>query len=134
MNTRLTRDAEQLTRQLSDKVMQSAHDAVDSTRDYAHHALDSADNALRRARGHIDPAVEEFSASAQRLAQRGLGLASQTSARAQKQLQQCAAVTERYVAEQPMRAILIAAAAGAVIAVLALSARKRRDASQHRHH
>lgn len=133
MNTRLSREAEQLTRQLSDKVLQSAHDAVESTRDYAHHALDSADGALRRARGRIDPAVEEFSSSAQRLAQRGLGLASETGARAQKQLQHCAAVTVRYVAEQPMRAILIAAAAGAVIAVLALSARKRRDTT-HRHH
>lgn len=132
MNTRLqhslSRDADPLTRQLSDKVMQSAHEAVESTRDLAHHALQSADSVVRQARGRIDPAIEELASSAQRLAQRGAGLAAHTGARAQQSLRHCAAVTERYVADQPVRAILIAAAAGAVIAALALAtARKRRD-------
>lgn len=127
----LARDADQMTRHLSDRVLQSAHEAVDSTRDLAQHALDSADSAVRRARGRIDPALEDIASNAQKLAHRSLDLASQTGARAQQTLRQCAAVTERYVADQPVRAILIAAAAGAVIAALAMvtasSARKRRD-------
>lgn len=138
MNTRLhnglSRDADQLTRQLSDKVMQSAHEAVESTRDLAHHALDSADSAVRQARGRIDPAIHEFANSAQRLANRGIDLASQTGVRAQQSLRHCAAATERYVADQPIRAILIAAAAGAVIAALALATtRKRRNDAPQRY-
>lgn len=130
----LSRDAEQLTRHLSDKVLQSAHGAVESTRDLAHHALDGADSAMRKARGRIDPAIEEFATSAQRLAHRGIDMASHTGARAQQSLRHCAAVTERYVADQPMRAVLIAAAAGAIIAALAMAtARKRRTASQRQH-
>lgn len=138
MNTRLhnglSRDAEQLTRQLSDKVLQSAHEAVESTRDLAQHAIEGADSAVRRARDRIDPAIEDFAHSAQRLAHRGIDLASHTGARAQQSLRHCAAATERYVADQPVRAILIAAAAGAIIAALALAGtRKRRRSADHRH-
>lgn len=131
MNTRFStdrlRDAEDMSRHLSDKVMESAHDAVESTRDLAHHAVDRADSAVRSARRRIDPAIEEFASSAQRLANRGIDMASQTGARAQRSLRQCAAATERYVADQPGRAVLIAVAAGAVIAALALAASRRRD-------
>lgn len=126
LNTNAARTATETSRQLSDKVLLSAHEAVASTRDYANHALDSADSRVRHLRHKIDPAIEEFAHSAQRLAQRGADMAAQTSARAQQSIQRYAAVTERYVADQPVRAILIAAAAGAIIAALALSARKRR--------
>lgn len=132
MNTRLPRDAEHMTRQLSDKLMQSAQGAVESTRDLANQALDNADSAMRSARGRINPAIDEFAHSAQRIADRGVALASETGARAQRSLRQCAAATERYVADQPIRAVLIAAAAGAVAAALMLAAsRKRRHAKRH---
>jgi ElaB/YqjD/DUF883 family membrane-anchored ribosome-binding protein len=129
----LSHDADQLRRQLSDRVMQSAHEAVESTRDLAHHALEGADSAVRKARSRIDPAIEEFADSAHKLAHRGIDLAAQSRARAQQSLRDCAAVTERYVADQPVRAVLIAAAAGAVIAALLMAAsRKRRDKTAHR--
>lgn len=128
----LSHDAEQMTRHLSDKVLQSAHGAVESTRDLAHHALDGADSAMRKARGRIDPAIEEFAHSAQRLAHRGIDMASHTGARAQQSLRRYAAVTERYVADQPVRSVLIAAAAGAIIAALALAATRKRRAAQQR--
>lgn len=114
-------------RHLSDKVLQSAHDAVESTRDYAHHAIDGAGEQVLRLRKRIDPAVDELAAGAHRVADRGIGIAHEAGSRAQRQWRECAAATERYVSEQPLRAILIAAAAGAVIAVLTLSARKRRE-------
>ncbi|HVR48631.1 MAG TPA: hypothetical protein VMS38_02745 [Pseudorhodoferax sp.] len=132
MNNRLPRDAEKMTRQLSDKLMQSAQDAVDSTRGLASQALDSADGAVRSARGRIEPAIDEFAHSAHRIADRGIALASETSARAQRSLRQCAAATERYVADQPIRAVLIAAAAGAVAAALMLAASRKRRHAKHR--
>jgi ElaB/YqjD/DUF883 family membrane-anchored ribosome-binding protein len=132
LRSNLNQSATDTSRHLSDKVMQSAHDAVASTREYAHHALDSADSRVRHLRDQIDPAIQEFSNSAQRLAKRGADMAAQTSARAQEQLHRYAAVTERYVADQPVKAVLIAAAAGALIAALLISARKRREENQHR--
>lgn len=119
-------------RHLGDRVLQSAHEAVDSTRDYAHHAIDGAGEQVLHLRKRIDPALEELAAGAHRVADRGLGLAHQAGSRAQRQLRECAAMTERYVAEQPLRAILIAAAAGAVIALLTMSARRRREEADSR--
>lgn len=127
LRSTLTDDATDTGRQLSDKVMQSAQEAVESTRDLAHHALDQTERKVRAMRGLVDPAVEEFASSAQRLARRGIDMAADTRARAQKSLHQCAAATERYVADQPVRAVLIAAAAGAVVAALLLASRKRRE-------
>ncbi|MFT3720500.1 hypothetical protein [Pseudorhodoferax sp.] len=125
---RLSRDAEQLGRHVTDRVMHTAQEAVSSTRDFANQALDGADRTVRRLRDRLDPTVEQLAASAQRLAHRSLDLANETGARAQRSLRQYADATERYVSDQPVRAILIAAAAGAVIAALALaSARRRRD-------
>lgn len=128
--TSFARDTSEASRHLSDKVLQSAHDAVESTRDFANHALNQADSKVRAMRGRVDPAIEEFASSAQRLARRGVDLAAGTGARAQESLHRYAAVTERYVADQPVKAVLIAAAAGAVIAALLLSARKRRQQDQ----
>ena len=127
LHSKLATDAADTSRQLSDKVMQSAHEAVESTRDFANHALDRADSKVRAMRGIVDPAIEEFASSAQRLARRGIDIAADTSARAQKSLNRCAAVTERYVADQPVKAVLIAAVTGAVVAALLLAARKRRE-------
>ena len=120
------RDAADGTRQLSDKVLQSAHDAVDTTRDYANDALDNADRKVRGMRSRLDPAIDEWTATAQRLARRSLDFASDTGTRAQQSLHRYADATERYVTEQPVKAVLIAAAAGAVLAALAVSAAKKR--------
>ncbi len=129
--SRIARDTADASRHLSERVMQSAHEAVDGTREFANSALDSADSALRDARGRIDPAIAEAAASAQRLARRGIDLASDTGVRAQRSLQRCAHATERYVAEQPVRAVLIAAAVGAVVAALALATTRKRRHPDH---
>lgn len=131
LRSKFTTDATDTSRHLSDKVMQSAHEAVESTRDFANHALDQADHRIRTVRGIVDPAIEEFASSAQRLARRGIDIAADTGVRAQKSLNRCAVATERYVADQPVKAVLIAAAVGAVVAALLLSARKRREQDRH---
>ena len=116
-------------RQLSDQVLQSAGDAVDITRNFSNDTLDMADRKVRNVRDRLTPAIDELSVSAQRLAKRGAELAAETAARAQRSFSQYAGATERYVAEQPVKAVLIAAVAGAVLAALAMSSRKRRDST-----
>lgn len=63
----------------------------------------------------------------QDLASRGLGTVGDTAAIARERLGGYAYATRSYVAEQPVKSALIAAAVGAVVAGLVLAARRRRS-------
>ena len=64
----------------------------------------------------------------QQAVQRGLDAASTTSARAQRRIEAAADVTGRYISDQPVRSVLLAAAAGAAItALIVLASRRSRD-------
>jgi ElaB/YqjD/DUF883 family membrane-anchored ribosome-binding protein len=116
-------DFEGNTRQLSDNVLQSAEEAVETTRDLAHDTLSRADRKARDLRRSLDPAIDELAHRAQDYARRGKGLAIDASAKARQAVSQYADATSRYVADQPVKAVLIAAAAGAIIAALLVSRR-----------
>ncbi len=115
------------TRDLSENVLQSAEEAVESTRDLAHEAISRADRKARNLRASLDPAIDHLADKAQYLARRSKGLALNASSKAQQRLTQYADITGKYVAEQPVKSVLIAAAAGAVIAALLVSSRNRYD-------
>lgn len=129
MNTtspsKVIRDAMPGVRQASDELLGAAGHAVDSTRSYANDALDQAENKVRELRGNVDPVVDMLASKAQQLARQSLDLASEAKERAQKSLTQAAGATTRYVSEQPLRSVLIAAAVGAGVALLIASARNR---------
>lgn len=121
MNTpfsKTTRDATSTAHQASDEVLGGASRAVDSTREYANDALDKAENKVRELRGQVDPMVDMLAAKAQKLARQSLDMASEAKHRAQHSLSQASAATGRYVSEQPLRSVLIAAAVGAAVAML----------------
>ena len=120
-----TQTAAQTARQASDQVLNTAEKAVDTTRGYANDALDKAENKVRDLRGAIDPVVDLLATKAQRLARQSLDIASEAKDRAQQSLSNAASTTTRYVSEQPLRSVLIAAAVGAGIALLVSSARHR---------
>lgn len=82
-----------------------------------------ASSKVREFRAHVDPVIDRFASRAQEIAERGLSAASGFSSRAQRQLGDYAGATRSYVAQDPVRAIVIAAAAGAVLAGLILAAR-----------
>ncbi|MBK5205564.1 MAG: hypothetical protein JJD98_09185 [Polaromonas sp.] len=112
-------------RQASDDLLQTAGSAVDSTRDYANDALDKAEDKVRELRGSVDPVVDMLASKAQRLARHSLDLASEAKYRAEQSLKRATRVTTRYVADQPLRSVLIAAAVGAAVALLIASSRHR---------
>lgn len=112
-------------RQASDDVAQGASQASESTHEYARQALDKAENRLRQLRGNVDPVVDMLASKAQKMAQHSLDLASEAKERAEQSLKRAAGVTTRYVAEQPVRSILIAAGVGAGVALLVAAARQR---------
>lgn len=129
MNTttppKFTSDAVPAFRQASDELLQSAGKAVDSTRTYANEALDKAEDKVRELRGNVDPIVDMLASKAQKLARQSLDLAAEAKDRAQQSLSRAAGATTRYVAEQPLRSVLIAAAVGAAVAILVSSSRHR---------
>jgi ElaB/YqjD/DUF883 family membrane-anchored ribosome-binding protein len=113
-------------RQASGDFIQGASHAADMTpREHAHEALDKAQSRLRQLRGNVDPVVDMLAAKAQKMAQHSLDLASEARERAEQSLKRAAGVTTRYVAEQPVRSILIAAGVGAGVALLVAAARQR---------
>lgn len=136
MNTvtsKLSSDASNATaqiRQNSEGLLQSAGHAIDTTRDFANDALDKAEDKVRTLRGEIDPLVDLLASKAQKLARQSLDMATQAKDRAQQSMSRASDATTRYVAEQPLRSVMIAAAVGAAVALLVSAARHR----QHNHH
>ncbi|MBD9391807.1 hypothetical protein [Acidovorax sp. ACV01] len=115
-------------RHLADDVLQSAQDAVQSTRTAANNSLEKAEEGVRALRSQTDPVIDDLAARAQDLAARSIGYCAETSARARRQMQQAADATNKYVAEQPGKSLVIAAASGAALATLVLWMSRRRHA------
>ncbi len=119
----LVNEASPAIRKASDDMLQSAGKALDSTREHANEALDKAESKVRELRGNVDPMVDMLASKAQKLARQSLDMASEAKERAEKSLKQAADATTRYVSEQPMRSVLIAATVGAAIALLVSATR-----------
>jgi ElaB/YqjD/DUF883 family membrane-anchored ribosome-binding protein len=123
MNTNAAKTASQL----ADDARQTANDAMDTTRAYAQNAVNAAGEKVRDMKRDFEPSVEQLAARVQQAVQRGLDAASTTSARAQRRIEQAAGVTGRYISDQPVRSVLVAAAAGAAITALIVLASRSRD-------
>ncbi|MDB5890419.1 MAG: hypothetical protein JWP47_1250 [Polaromonas sp.] len=120
-------DAMSGMRQNSDDVAQSTERAANASRAYANDALDKAESKVRELRGSVDPMVDMLATKAQKLARQSMDMAAEAKDRAQQSLGRAADVTQRYVSEQPVRSVLIAAAVGAGIALLVSMALSKGD-------
>lgn len=108
-----------------ESVLQSAEDAVESARGFTNDSLDRAGAAMRDVRANLGSSAEHLSARARELARKGMSAASHTGERAHKTMNHYANVTGRYVSDQPVKSVLIAAAVGAALAALVIAARNR---------
>lgn len=118
------REGATAARELSSDVLQSAEEAVESSRTFANNQFDKAHDKVRDLRGAVEPAIDRFATRAQEFAHRGINAASDASAKVQRQINHYADATGKYVAEQPVKSVLIAAAAGAALAALVIAARR----------
>lgn len=125
MNTSVN-DVMPAIRKASDNLIQGASHAADATREHAYEALDKAEDRLRQLRGSVDPVVDLLASKAQKMARQSLDMASEAKDRAEQSLKRAAGVTTRYVSEQPVRSILIAAGVGAAVALLVTASRQRK--------
>ena len=113
--------------QASDSLLQSAGSAIEATRGFANDKLDKAEDKVRSLRDNIDPVVEMLTTKAQKMARQSLDMAAQARDRAQESMTRASDVTSRYVSEQPLRSVLIAAGVGAVVALLISALRSRNE-------
>lgn len=114
-------------RHLADDVLQSAQDAVQSTRNAANASLEKAEEGVRTLRSQADPVIDDLATRAQELAARSIDYCAETSAKARQKLNEAAEATNKYVAEQPTKSLVIAAASGAALAALLMMASRRRQ-------
>lgn len=100
-------------------------DAIQSGRRSVDHALDQASSGLQRARDRVAPMVSQLAGQAESLARRSMDAVRDTgyevrhrAARARDRAGEMTDRTAGYVRDEPLKAILIAAAAGAAVMAL----------------
>ncbi|RYF52082.1 MAG: DUF883 family protein [Cytophagaceae bacterium] len=94
--------------------------------------LEKAEEGVRTLRNQKDPVIDDLAARAQELAARSIDYCAETSAKARQKLNEAAEATNKYVAEQPTKSLVIAAASGAALAALLMMASRR--STPRRHH
>lgn len=117
--------AQQNTRQAVDGLVRSADTAIDSTRNYANQVIDAADERIHNLSNSVKPTFDKISRKAGEYAHQGMDMAVHAKDVARDSLSQYSAATGRYVADKPMQSVLIAAAVGAVVALLVSASRNR---------
>ena len=121
----MTNNAEQSVHKLAegaadatDRLAAQAERGVESARSYANEALDKADAKVRTLREDIKPAIDAVSSRVQDMAARGKAACAQTRDQTRDKVSEYADRTSAYVVDQPLKSVAIAAAAGAVVALL----------------
>ena len=114
-----------------DQASGAAHRALDSTREFATSAFENAEGKMRGLHSRVDPMVDLLAEKAQKLARQSFDMATEARQRAQQSLNQASAATSRYVAEQPLRSVLIAAAVGAAVALLIAASSRDRNTTRY---
>jgi ElaB/YqjD/DUF883 family membrane-anchored ribosome-binding protein len=110
-------DAVDTLRQTSEALLHSAEKAVESKVELASDAVHN----------RIDPMVDLMAVTAQKLAKQSMSMASDAKEYAQHAMNRASKASTQYVAEQPVRSVLMAAAVGAAVAIAISSLRSRND-------
>jgi len=114
------------TSKLIDQASHSADEAIRATQQAANHAVDSAGNALQDLRHQTAPILERASEQVSAMAHRGLDSVRETSHQLRLKAEHASDSTVGYIRQEPVKAVLIAAATGAALmALVSLVARSR---------
>ncbi len=111
---------------LVDRAAQSADEAIKATKSYANHALDSASSVVDEVRHEAAPLFNNVTEQAGALAQRGVDAVKESSQQLREKAQKASDTTVGYISQDPIKAMLIAAATGAALmALIGLMGRSR---------
>ena len=118
----------QETSNLADHAAQSATNALRSTQNVANTAFDRLSEQVESARDHAAPFIDRLSTQAEAAARRSAEALRETSAQMRERALRAQDSTVGYIRDEPMKAILIAAATGAALmALIGLMSRSRND-------
>ncbi len=123
MNTPAFKLAEQ-TNNLADKAAMSADSAIKSTQRVTNDAFDSLSGGVQDLRQQAAPLLDRATAQANALAQRGVDSVRDSAQQLRERALRASDSTVNYIKDEPVKAMLIAAATGAgLMALLSLLTR-----------
>lgn len=116
-------------RALVDQAALSVDSAIRSTQRAANSALDGLAGTVQDVRQRVTPMINRATEQASALAQRGMDAVRDTSQQVRERAVRVSDGTVGYIRDEPVKSVLIAAAAGAALVVLAglLGNSRRRD-------
>ncbi len=114
------------TNRAADSVADSAEQALASTRRVANEMLDSLSGSVEGVRQQTAPMLNRASDQAIAMAQHGVDAVRDTTRHWRDQAQHASDRTVTYIREEPVKAMLIAATAGALLVALAGLVRRAR--------
>jgi ElaB/YqjD/DUF883 family membrane-anchored ribosome-binding protein len=103
---------------MADHAADSANSAIRSTQNVANAALDRLANQVESARVQAAPLINRLSSQAETAARRGVDAVRDTSAQLREKALRASDSTVGYIKEEPVKAMLIAAATGAALMAL----------------
>lgn len=104
----------------------SADRASERSRDVANQTFDQLANAVESARSSAVPAIERLTSGAESMAHRSIEMARAKSQQMREQANLATEKTVGYVRQEPVKSLLIAAAAGALLSFLLSSGKRDR--------
>ena len=121
-----SRKATDETNAIADQAAQSADHAIKSTQRMTHEALDGLANGVQDLRHQAAPLLNRVGEQAGEMAQRGVDAMRDTTAQLREKALHAQDTTVSYIRDEPIKAMLIAAGAGAALmAMLSLMTRSR---------
>lgn len=103
---------------VTDQMSQTADEAIRTTQLLANEAVDGLAHAMQDARTQAVPMLNRASEQVGALAQRGVDSVRQTSQQLRDRTRDAADGTVQYIKDEPVKAMLIAAATGATLMAL----------------
>jgi ElaB/YqjD/DUF883 family membrane-anchored ribosome-binding protein len=111
---------------VADHAADSVNTAVRSTQGVANQAFDRLSDKIEAAREHAVPLINRLTSQAENVAHRGADAVRDASAQVREKALKASDSTVSYIKDEPVKAMLIAAATGAALmALIGLLSRSR---------
>jgi ElaB/YqjD/DUF883 family membrane-anchored ribosome-binding protein len=114
---------------MSTTTTQSIAKAVGNAYDDAGKTIHDIGNSASRLQDTLEPVIHQVTAKAQKLMNDSLEMASDTKHSVEKALRDASHATSKYVSDQPLKSVCIAAGVGAATALLVYALRRGNDKS-----
>ena len=127
MNSTLS--SREATHNLADQAAASADSAIRSTQRLANETLDSMAGSVSDLRKQAAPLLNRATERVSTLAHKGADAVKHSSQQLREQAEHASERTRGYIRDEPMKAVLMAAATGAAVMVLVSLFNRSRDRS-----